>query len=546
MHARLVTVHLTKVSARLRVKDSARADHQDARQIDVGMWPSLISGPAPLSPSHARGSVAIPGATGGGRRRSSAGSDADAALNNSPGSVMSSSLDSDAGEATSGGGSWRWRGRSGTRYSAGESTLSVQSDDSHTVLAYGSSPVTPTSTQHRGRQGQGGDDDDDDIAAGSSSNNEDDEEDEARFNMDPVSLVLIGLQARGSSGSPAAPSDAAAGWDDGFEYFVRSWRTAALPTATRILVLCYLPLPLTAANEEQRTRPSTDEPPAAPPRMVAALGGRKALARLYISYARLALSSSTTSAAAGGVAALFPTGSGHCRDPYTYTPAHAIIDTHGHGHRAQDLSSPPPPFSSPSAANSPPPLHSPPTAAQRSLSDAERVLQQGPLAYLSEARRLDLGASIEEHEWEEARQVAAAAALEVEAERVADEEASRDDEGNDEGEEGGFFAFAGARRRQTRRRRVDSAEGPAEDTSRARGSKVKARRGEENEKNAHRRKTRRAGGNDVLDDDGFVVNVISGAALVSFAVAGGMAVLGWWKRGPGAAAAAAAAAGVGR
>lgn len=519
-------------------------------QIDVGMWPSLISGPAPLSPEHARGSVAIPSANAGGseRRRSSDSSEEGAMFGSSPSSAISSSLDSDTGA----GGSWQRRGRSGTRMSAAESTLSLHSDDSHTVLGYGTSPrsMTTATDQQRARRGAGGQDEESEGEAAST------QEEDARFNMDPVSLVLIGLQARASMTAPPPPG----GWDDGFEYFVRSWRTADLPTATRLLVQDYLPLPFRETREEEER--AEDDPPTAPPRMVAALGGRKALARLYVSYARLSLTSvaggnaslsgigglgktgGATTSTSGGATLLFPSGSGHCRDPYTtYAPArYSRAQSGGAAH-----SPPPPIFSSPSSANSPP-LHSPPMVPYVNMSEAQRVVQQGPLPYLSEALRLDAGIGIEASEWAEAGQIAQMAALEVEAERAADE--AMEEQGVDEEDGGGFFAFPGTHGNRRRRGASPSAAGTGRRSREEAKSKRphKARRSAaagEGEAKDPRRKARRGnataaagkGAGDILDENGFVVNVLSGAALVSFVVAGSVAVLGWWKRGPGAASA---------
>ncbi|PWZ01114.1 hypothetical protein BCV70DRAFT_159654 [Testicularia cyperi] len=151
-------------------------------------------------------------------------------------------------------------------------------------------------------------------------------ENEARFNMDPTTLSLIGLQVSQrrplshTSGilrslGTTTPSSI----PEAFEHFARSWRAADICLATERLVHDFLPLlpvmsslamsPWTGLPTQlaehanglpatgQVISPALRECLASPTyasqrqRLVASLGGPKALGRLYVSYARLHLPS---------------------------------------------------------------------------------------------------------------------------------------------------------------------------------------------------------------------------------------------------------------
>lgn len=569
MAARLVTVHLTKVSVCLRanpdlrvplicsVTDIAFCALFVPPQIDGGMWPMLISGPAPRhaespddgnntlkeSPSQVRLSAALSEAlaTGGSPK---------------PGEALptASPPEYDEGESPF-----------KSPNPAGESTTSLHSDDSHTVLA------------HR-RQSL-----------------EDAARDEAKFNMDPVSLALIGCQLRTSL--PFRQH----GWDEALEYFIRSWRKADLPTATRLLVEDYFPLvhpdqdssqshaldqryPTPSApslgslffgsafirgedvagrqrQSQQQQASKQGPPPNYRPRMVAALGGNTALARLYVSYARLSL---TTAVSQHQRSSLFPAGLGHSRDPYSgddrqsygYGYAYAGTD---YGSPSRSASSPP---SSPPAGRaqlgsqmfSHP--HSPHSQTQQYLTDAQHTLRYGPLAYLEEARRLDPSVHIDPAELREAQHIAelaqAEARADAEAMALADDmvsvgESSEADHLYPSGATRGSTYPGGKKRR--RRREAKGSRDRGEDRSSGRQrSSLRSKKGTGASSYLSRSGSGAAspsapdssgkyggkGSRAAPVDDAGLVAVLSGAALLSFVVAGSVAVLGWWKRGPGA------------
>lgn len=405
--ARLVTIHLTK--------------------IDAGMWPSLISGPAPAH--------------------------------------LTNDDDMDQGESL--------------LHTPSNSRHSFQSDDD-------SGTILDDSGTLLGLRGRGAD----------ALNDED--EDETRYNMDPISLVLMGLQIRSSS--VTSPPLRRHGYDEAFEYFARSWRKADLPVAARLLVQAYLPVIRDQEDGEQQ-RQDVALANSARPRMIAALGGHKALARLYVSYARLSLSTSSAHQAHPHRSYLFPSGPGHSRDPYSG------ILLHGAG---EDYS-----VSSPTSAHSPSsnPPSSPPSRGRGRRhdhhhlhghghsSEAHYTLHFGPLAYLEAARKLDPQITIEQEEWTEARAIHDAAQAEAEA-----EEANL--ETSEELSHSGYFGS-------------NSGYGDEGEEDQA---EIEKRR--ERKRNRKRARARKA--NDQHADGGVVV--LKSAILVSFVVAGGVAVLGWWKK----------------
>ncbi|CAO1626379.1 unnamed protein product [Parajaminaea phylloscopi] len=458
--ARLVTIHLTK--------------------IDAGMWPSLISGPIPRDPPKSEeGPVGIPIRRRSARRSiesvSGFTATSDGPLSNSPGSALSSST-ADGGSGFS--------DRTVGRLPAAESTTSFQSDESMTVLG-----------QRRGSI---------------------DEEpaNEARFDMDPVSLALVGLQLRGSTSS-TSPTCAV---DEAFEYFVRSWRRCELPVATEILVQDYLPLP-SPRHQNPRERHTArrnggghEAQTGHRLRLVAGLGGPSALARLYVAYGRLSIASTGTAETSLSRVFLFPWGSGHCRDPYSAGQygLHSTEAAHRrHSSPAGYASSGP---SSPRVAGAELSGGEGQDDSMAQLSDAQRILYlDGPLLYLEEARRLDPAVQILACEWSEAHRIADQAALEVDAEMAADD---------------GEDLFRGGEDASERGSTVFSAQG----RHKAKGQEqARRRRG----KKAGSGSKKAATSPTSTTDDGGLLAVLSGAALVSFVVAGSVAVLGWWRKGPG-------------
>ncbi|CAO1635407.1 unnamed protein product [Sympodiomycopsis kandeliae] len=416
--ARLVTIHLTK--------------------IDAGMWPMLISGPVPPSFYRQQQEDVI--------EDEDENDDEDAEIDNP-----------------------RYRRHSVNALGSSDSRMSFQSDDdSGTILANRRASISSSLTTH-------GVDDDDDDHRGTLN-----EADESKFDMDPISLVLMGFQIR----SAAPLLRGRGGIDEAFEYFVRSWRKADLPVATRVLVQEYLPL--TGGQEIDPTRP----------RMIAAIGGRTALARLYCSYARLSMSNEASQGIHHHRSYLFPSGPGHSRDPYSGILLSSAGGIEG---RLFDTTSPPTTRSPSSPPTSPPQQQQRGTPGRGKMSEAEFTLHNGPLVYLEESRRLDPNIVIEAIEWEEAQTISENAQLEVDAEMTADDLVNSDYFGTSEIDEKG--------------------------TASSRQSK----RGKRSKKGNNKGPRRKNHSNNTAADGGLVV-VLSGAALVSFAVAGSMAVLGWWKR----------------
>lgn len=483
--ARLVTVHLTKVK--------------------VGMWPSLISGPVPLSNASDISSSGSGDATAANegiainQRRARASSNstiaegqADGPLSSSPGSALSSSGTDDASTI---------QARRSSRLSYAESTLSLQSDDSSTILGPRRSSL------------------------------EDAVSDEARFNMDPVSLVVIGLRIKAETSITGSER-----WNDAFEYFARSWRKVRLPVATEVLVQDYLPLQHPLSNDDEKSRSDSrskrDEVMARHPfapyraRMIAALGGMTALARLYVTFARLSL---TPGQAADGRGSdhvyLFPSGSGHCRDPYSVSH----YGVHTTAIRRRGSTSHP----STSSQHSSPRLgdaaelgtDAPHGGVPSTMSPAERTLLcDGPLLYFEEARRLEPAVQIEDYEWAEARRTAELAALEVHAEKAADEDAAfvfTDEEGRAD------KLARSTTRQQSRETAIKRRKKAKKGSSKGDGAGTSSSRA------LKRGRARGTASSSSAANDGGLVAVLSGAAIAGFVLAGSVAALGWWKRGLG-------------
>ncbi|KAK0553423.1 hypothetical protein OC846_001302 [Tilletia horrida] len=339
--ARLVTIYLDKVQPEI--------------------WPVLISGPAPLPPS-AEDSSESP------EREVSLGS-----LSELPPldeqharSSLRMALQEALSDARAATGQTRRRDSEAER----SSIFTVGSDDSDTVLGARFPPADSETTTADGTASQ-------DAEARISAERRRRAEERsiwAKFNLDPTSLVLLGLQSRARIG------DRLGGVDEAFQYFVRAWRAALSPVATCRLVEDYLPLPKPRRKSiDASSGPDIDadrieadlpieteklpdpgfssspreEPPAAEPGtemdrlqhssdtlrspklpstnahstadvpstafdnrsvLISALGGSNALGRLYLSYARLhlevALEKWTSPLA-------FPGEAGQLHGPYT-------------------------------------------------------------------------------------------------------------------------------------------------------------------------------------------------------------------------------------
>ncbi|KAF8899945.1 hypothetical protein CPB84DRAFT_1709359 [Gymnopilus junonius] len=106
------------------------------------------------------------------------------------------------------------------------------------------------------------------------------EEQEDKYNMDPTSLALIALEL----------SDIRKDKQGAFEYFLRAWQQAHVPSATMRLVSHYVPLDSTLDAVEVKEDPSVQ--------MVAyylkAIGGSRNLAQLYLEAGLLHLEGAAT------------------------------------------------------------------------------------------------------------------------------------------------------------------------------------------------------------------------------------------------------------
>jgi hypothetical protein len=180
------------------------------------------------------------------------------------------------------------------------------------------------------------------------------EEEERLYDMDPTSLALMGVThskqgARSPFSSTSTQESASA-----FEYFKRAWRRAEIPLATKRLVEDYLPLSPQRSNTSNMLRS----------RLTASLGGSSALARLYVSYARLHLPCFQDR-----------------QSPLAF-PLGGLTNPFGRGVHGQDrLSSPRP--------------------------QGDQSIEHDPLMYLREARNIDRNVVISEEEWSEAQAIAA-------------------------------------------------------------------------------------------------------------------------------------------
>ncbi|KAG6865719.1 hypothetical protein C0991_012365 [Blastosporella zonata] len=91
---------------------------------------------------------------------------------------------------------------------------------------------------------------------------------EQQYNMDPTSLVLLGLEQ----------FDIRKDKDEAFEYFIRAWHQAHVPTASMRLASHYLPITSTydfEVSEKQEPRGTTAY-------YLQSLGGKRGLAQLYV------------------------------------------------------------------------------------------------------------------------------------------------------------------------------------------------------------------------------------------------------------------------
>ncbi|KAG6816296.1 hypothetical protein H0H87_007179 [Tephrocybe sp. NHM501043] len=91
---------------------------------------------------------------------------------------------------------------------------------------------------------------------------------EHQYNMDPTSLVLLGLEQ----------FDIRKDKEEAFEYFIRAWHQAHVPTASMRLASYYLPLTSTydyEASDKQELRGTTAY-------YLQCLGGQRGLAQLYV------------------------------------------------------------------------------------------------------------------------------------------------------------------------------------------------------------------------------------------------------------------------
>ncbi|KAF9565227.1 hypothetical protein CPC08DRAFT_659499 [Agrocybe pediades] len=91
---------------------------------------------------------------------------------------------------------------------------------------------------------------------------------EEKFNMDPTSLALLGLEI----------SDIRKDKQEAFEYFLRAWRLAHVPSATMRLVSHYLPLesPIDLAGISSKPQPGSNA------YYFSSVGGSRGLAQLYL------------------------------------------------------------------------------------------------------------------------------------------------------------------------------------------------------------------------------------------------------------------------
>ncbi|SJX61110.1 uncharacterized protein SRS1_12332 [Sporisorium reilianum f. sp. reilianum] len=511
-------------------------------------------------------------------------------------------------------------------YGPNTSTLSINtigSDESATVLGSRVASLSSTSVDlHRARARAA------DATEDDAEREEDDEileawrelEVLARYNMDPTTLSLIGLQfsngyttQRASSLSAQLSRTPSSGIPDAFEYFARAWRAADVSLATERLVQDFLPLlptaPQGAATPDQagqhariaETLEASLNVGALPPttdviadalravlhshsymshrqRLVASLGGPKALARLYVSYARLHLPSlasnrsplafpygQLTSPFVSGehgamsqpsqprrISSRKPTSSTSSRTPslasLTFGGVEGDVASPAKGTRAPNS----PTIAESSRGVSPDYAAGPADTGRLDFSDFHMhtdhsTASQPPAFYfLREACLLDsdVADQISSEEWREALNLAA----EHEQRRMSERDALAQAEemgsmaGDSESGELAFESDSEAHRRRMQRRSTlraahssaSSASGKgglfklawlkdADATESGRKRSGKAPRRTDKSKRRKERSSR-------AHQDAGVINFVSGAALLGVALAGSVAALGWWRR----------------
>lgn len=449
----------------------------------------------------------------------------------------------------------------------------------------------------------------------------------ARYNMDPTTLSLIGLQFANSYSTQRISNlasqlgrAATSAIPDAFEYFARAWRAADVSLATERLVQDFLPLlPSTATSNgagdldqgplharllevmdpslvrsafslpgtsnliasSLRERLHSHSYMSHRQRLVASLGGPKALARLYVSYGRLHLPSleSNRSPLAfpyGQLTSPF-VGGGHgrmhqisnlprrsSRQPTSTTssrtPSIASLTFGGAEGGAASPSKSTRAPNSPTVAESSrvaSPDHAVSNTATSRLDFSDFVIQAdhssasqpAPFYFFREACLLDsdVAVQINSQEWIEALLLA----LETEDLRVAELDglAQAEEMGSMAGDsESGCLTFESgseAHRRRVQRRRgqrssatVSSgalggffsrawlSDANASETPPRKRSGKAPRRTEKSK----RRKDPRASKAGREQGEAGVINFVSGAALLGVALAGSVAALGWWRR----------------
>ncbi|KAH0585419.1 hypothetical protein H2248_008660 [Termitomyces sp. 'cryptogamus'] len=103
---------------------------------------------------------------------------------------------------------------------------------------------------------------------------------EHQYNMDPTSLVLLGLEQ----------FDIRKDKDEAFEYFIRAWHQAHVPTASMRLASHYLPVTSIFGLEVSET----PEPRGTTAYYLQCLGGQRGLAQLYVDAGLLHLEGAAT------------------------------------------------------------------------------------------------------------------------------------------------------------------------------------------------------------------------------------------------------------
>lgn len=441
----------------------------------------------------------------------------------------------------------------------------------------------------------------------------------ARYNMDPTTLSLIGLQfvngysaQRASSLASQLIKASSTGIPDAFEYFARAWRTADVSLATERLVQDFLPLlpstshgathqdqsalqarlaevldpalvhsaialPVTGdvIAEQLRERLHSHSYMSHRQRLVASLGGPKALARLYVSYARLHLPSLasnrsplafpygqlTSPFVSGGHSGLHPPGNTRrqpVRNPASSassrTPSLASLTFGGIEGGATSPSTRAP--NSPTVAESSrvgSPDHAASNTATSRLEFSDFLVQpdhntakQPPAYYFFREACLldnDVAAQISSAEWLEALSLA----LESEDRRAAELDAldQAEEMGSMAGDsESGCLAFESDseahQRRVQRRSKLRGRDSSAtsggffnlawlNDSGATEAGHKRSGKAPRRTEKIKRRKERRTRTGREREEAG-MINFVSGAALLGVALAGSVAALGWWRR----------------